>query len=255
VPSRSRSYGAGLMPARRLFASIHDVAPRFEREIEALIELVAPHAGNRVALLVVPNHWEQSPVVPGSPFAGRLRGWAEAGFEIFLHGFYHHDLASHDRVSDRLRSRWMTAGEGEFLGLTKDEAKARIQTGRSLVEDVVGLPIAGFVAPAWLYGRGALEALAECEVPIAEDHLKVWSPKSGAVLSRSPVITWASRTRMRQRSSLMAAAALRRLPMRDLRIGLHPGDCGSPRLMGSIETTLRVAARGRRASAYSELLA
>jgi len=243
------------MPARRLIASIHDVAPRFEREIEALIELVAPHAGNRVALLVVPNHWEQSPVVPGSPFAGRLRGWAEAGFEIFLHGFYHHDLASHDRVSDRLRSRWMTAGEGEFLGLTKDEAKARIQTGRSLVEDVVGLPIAGFVAPAWLYGRGALEALAECEVPIAEDHLKVWSPKSGAVLSRSPVITWASRTRMRQRSSLMAAAALRRLPMRDLRIGLHPGDCGSPRLMGSIETTLRVAARGRRGSAYSELLA
>jgi predicted deacetylase len=184
-----------------------------------------------------------------------LRGWAEAGFEIFLHGFYHRDLASHDRVSDRLRSRWMTAGEGEFLGLTKDEAKARIQTGRSLVEDVVGLPIAGFVAPAWLYGRGALEALAECEVPIAEDHLKVWSPKSGAVLSRSPVITWASRTGMRHRSSLMAAAALRRLPMRDLRIGVHPGDCGSPRLMGSIETTLRVAARGRRASAYSELLA
>jgi len=243
------------MPARRLFASIHDVAPRFEREIEGLIDLLAPHAGNRVALLVVPNHWDQSPILSGSPFAGRLRGWAESGFEIFLHGFYHRDLARHDRVSDRLRSRWMTAGEGEFLGLTRDEAKARIQAGQAILEDVTGFPIAGFVAPAWLYGRGAVEALAECEVPIAEDHLSVWSPKSGAVLSRSPVITWASRTRIRLRSSLMAAAALRRLPMRDLRIGVPPADCRSPRLLSSIETTLRVAARHRQASGYSELLA
>ena len=243
------------MPARRLFASIHDVAPRFEREIEGLIDLLAPHAGNRVALLVVPNHWDQSPILAGSPFASRLRGWAESGFEILLHGFYHRDLARHDRVSDRLRSQWMTAGEGEFLGLTRDEAKARIQAGRALLEDVTGFPIAGFVAPAWLYGRGAVEALAECEVPIAEDHLSVWSPRSGAVLSRSPVITWASRTRMRLRSSLMAAAALRRLPLRDLRIGVHPADCGSPRVLSSIEATLRVATRRRNASAYSELLA
>src|SRR5512144_2656144 len=192
------------MPARRLIASIHDVAPRFEHEVEKLIDILAPHSGNRVALLVVPNHWGQSPIVSGSPFARRLRGWAEMGFDIFLHCFYHRDLARHDRVADRLRSRWMTAGEGEFLGLTKDEAKTRIEAGRSLVEDVTGLPIAGFIAPAWLYGRGALDALAECEIAIAEDHLRVWSPKSGVILSRSPVITWASRSRMRLRSSLMA---------------------------------------------------
>ena len=243
------------MAARRLIASIHDVAPRFEREIEGLVDLLAPHVGNRVALLVVPNHWDQSPILSGSPFARRLRGWAESGFEIFLHGFYHRDLARHDRVSDRLRSRWMTAGEGEFLSLTRDEATARIRAGQALLEDVTGFPIAGFVAPAWLYGRGAVEALAECEVPIAEDHFSIWSPRSGAVLSRSPVITWASRTRMRLRSSLMAAAALRRLPVRDLRIGVHPADCRSPRLLSSIETTLRVAARHRQASGYSELLA
>jgi len=242
------------MPARRLIASIHDVAPRFEREIEGLIGLLSPHVSNRIALLVVPNHWDQSPIVAGSPFAGRLRGWAESGFEIFLHGFYHRDLARHGRVSDRLRSRWMTAGEGEFLGLTRDEAKARIQAGQALLEDVTGRSIAGFVAPAWLYGPGAVEALAECDVPIAEDHLSVWSPRSGAVLSRSPVITWASRTKLRLRSSLIAAAALRRLPIRDLRIGVHPADFHSSRLLRSIGTTLRVAARRRRPSGYSDLL-
>src|SRR6185369_7013491 len=99
------------------------------------------------------------------------------------------------------------------------------------------------------------EALAECAIPIAEDHLSVWSPRSGAILSRSPVSTWASRTGIPLRPSLVTAAALRRLPMRDPRIGVNPADCGSPRLLSSIETTLRVAARGRQASAYSELLA
>lgn len=242
------------MPVQRLIASIHDVSPRFEREIEGLIDLLAPHVGNRIALLVVPNHWDQSPIIPGSQFAGRLRSWAEAGFEIFLHGFYHRDRSRHERVYDRLRSRWMTDGEAEFLGLTKPDAKARIQIGRALLEDVTGLPIAGFVAPAWLYGSGAREALAESGVPIAEDHLAVWSPTSGAILSSSPVLTWASRTKVRLLSSLMAAAVLRRLPLRDMRIGVHPADCGSARLLDSIETTLRIALRRRRASAYSELL-
>jgi hypothetical protein len=52
----------------------------------------------------------------------------------------------------------------------------------------------------------------------------------------------------------MAAAVLRRLPFRDMRMGVHPADCGSARLLDSIETTLRIALRRRRASAYSELL-
>jgi len=41
--------------------------------------------------------------------------------------------------------------------------------------------------------------------------------------------------------------------MRDLRIGVHPGDCCSERLLESIQTTFRIAARSRRPSAYSDL--
>jgi predicted deacetylase len=243
------------MPScRRLLASIHDVSPRFEGEVEQLLDLVRPHVGNRLALLVVPNHWRQSPIAPGSAFATRLRGWAEAGFEIFLHGMYHQDEARHDRQSDRLRAQWMTAGEGEFLGLPKREAADRIQSGQSLLEDITGQPIAGFIAPAWLYGPGAIEALAESGLSIAEDHMKVWSPKTGDTLSRSPVITWASRSRARRLASVGAASALRHLPVRDLRIGVHPGDASAPRLLRSIATTLRVAASARQPARYSDLL-
>jgi predicted deacetylase len=241
-------------PDRLLLASIHDVSPRFEGDVDRLADLLRPYVGDRGALLVVPNHWGDAPIVPHSPFAARLRGWAEAGFEIFLHGFFHRDQARHERATDRFRARVMTAREGEFLGLDRSDAAARIDEGRSLVEDITGRPIAGFVAPAWLYGAGALEALSAARVPIAEDHMHVWSPATGKQLATGPVITWASRTRPRLVSSLVAAAALRRMPLRVLRIGVHPPDVHHPALVRSIEATLAHAARTRRASAYGELL-
>ena len=238
-----------------LLASIHDVSPRFEGEIDRLLDLLNPHVDGRLALLVVPNHWGDAPIVPGSRFATRLRGLAEDGFEMFLHGLYHRDDARHEAATTRLRAGLMTAGEGEFLGLSRAEASARIASGRTLLEDVIGRRIDGFVAPAWLYGRGTLEALEDAAVPIAEDHFRVWSPASGRQLARAPVITWASRTRIRLASSLAAAAALRHAPLEVLRIGVHPPDVGHPAIVRSIGKTFTSAARRRRPARYSDLLA
>src|SRR3954453_8675965 len=124
-------------PNRLLLASIHDVSPRFESEVDRLLDLLAPHVGSQLAMLVVPNHWGNAPIIPGSAFAGRLRSWAEQGIEMFLHGFTHRDEAQYSSASDRARARFMTAGEGEFLGLSQAEAAARIKYGRGLIEGVI----------------------------------------------------------------------------------------------------------------------
>jgi hypothetical protein len=241
-------------PNRLLLASVHDVSPRFEGEVDRLIDLLAPHVGTRLAMLVVPNHWGDAPIVPGSAFASRLRSWAEQGIEMFLHGFTHRDEAEYSGVADRMRARFMTASEGEFLGLSHAEAAARIKDGRVLIESVIGRPIDGFVAPAWLYGDGAREALKQSAIPLAEDHLRVWSPATGAELAWGPVITWASRTRFRLLSSLAAAAVLRHAPLQVLRIGVHPPDVRHPALVGSIGRTFTAARRNRRAARYRDLL-
>jgi predicted deacetylase len=241
-------------PDRLLLASVHDVSPRFEGEVDRLLTMLRPHVGDRVAMLVVPNHWGGAPIRPGTPFASRLREWADAGTEIFLHGYFHRDEARHKRGPDRFRAHVLTANEGEFLGLSRGDAAARIAEGRALLEDVIGRPIHGFVAPAWLYGSGAREALADCAMPIAEDHLSVWSPRTGERLARGPVITWASRSRWRLASSLAAAAALRHAPIDVLRVGVHPPDVRHPALVRSIETTLSTAVASRRAARYSDLL-
>ncbi|HEX5238769.1 MAG TPA: DUF2334 domain-containing protein [Sphingomicrobium sp.] len=242
-------------PHRLLLASIHDVSPRFESEIDRLLDVLTPHVGHRLAMLVVPNHWDRAPILPGSPFASRLRSWADLGIEMFLHGFFHRDTSSHERARDRLRARFLTAGEGEFLGLSQEQASIRLHDGQALLEDVIGRPMDGFVAPAWLYGPGALAALAHSSMPIAEDHMRVWNPATARLLARGPVITWASRTPLRLASSLFASAALRRSPMKVLRVGVHPPDVHHPAIVRSIEQTMRIALSRRRAAGYADLLA
>src|SRR3954462_7921657 len=101
APPSCRKWSA--MPARPdrlLLASIHDVSPRFESEVDRLLDLLQPHVGERLAMLVVPNHWGDAPIRPGSPFASRLRSWADRGIEMFLHGYFHQDEAKHVRAGD-----------------------------------------------------------------------------------------------------------------------------------------------------------
>ncbi|HEY6868335.1 MAG TPA: DUF2334 domain-containing protein, partial [Novosphingobium sp.] len=82
-----------------------------------------------------------------------------------------------------------------------------------------------------------------------------WDATSGTVLARGPVITWASRSRRRQLSSL-AAAALARAGLRGIkvaRVAVHPGDTTVPALLDSISRTYRAFARGRTAGRYAQL--
>ena len=132
---------------KRLLVSIHDVGPRFETEVVRLTELLAERLGGAAfAMLVVPNHWGDSPLAADRPFAARLRRWAEQGVEMFVHGWFHRDDSPHSGLSG-LKARHMTAGEGEFLGLTAAEAARRMGDGKALIEDIIGSPPARFINP------------------------------------------------------------------------------------------------------------
>jgi predicted deacetylase len=242
---------------KRLLASIHDVGPAFEEPVDRLVERLERHlGGSRFAMLVVPDHWGRHPLVRGSTFAGKLRRWADAGVEMFVHGWYHRDRAEHAGIA-RFKARHMTASEGEFLGLTEAEAARRMADGRALVEDLTGHAAAGFIAPAWLYGPGAQAALERSGFALAEDHMHVWSPRSNATLARGPVVTWASRSAARTASSLAFAAlaptALR--PLDTVRVAVHPGDVTKASILASIDATLAAFRARRQVGRYQDLLA
>lgn len=241
---------------RSLLASIHDVSPGVEREVDRLAGLLTDTLRcSSFAMLVVPNHWGRHPIRSGTPFANRLRAWSESGIEMFVHGWYHKDTVEHHGISG-LKARYMTASEGEFLGLSYSEAACRMEDGRSLVEDIIGRKTAGFIAPAWLYGSGATDALRDSSFDIAEDHMKVWIPQTGEVVARGPVITWASRSTARTASSLAFAALARQMlhPLRTVRVAVHPGDVTKQSILSSIEITLRCFGKRRKVGSYQSLL-
>jgi hypothetical protein len=149
----------------------------------------------------------------------------------------------------------MTAGEGEFSALDEAEATRRLVAGRAVVEDAIGRPVAGFIAPAWLYGPGALAAIRAQRFAMAEDHMKVWRPTDGKVLARGPVITWASRSRPRITSSLFFAGLARYglQPLPTVRVAVHPGDTSVPALLDSIDRTIATLLPGRIVARYGDL--
>lgn len=242
--------------SKLLLASIHDVGPRFEREVGQLADLLSGILGGpKFAMLVVPDHWGEAPLAENKAFQARLRGWAEQGIEMFVHGWFHKDLAEHAGAA-AFKAKHMTAGEGEFLGLSRDVAAQRMADGRKLIEDAIGREVAGFIAPAWLYGQGAREALAESGFALAEDHMRVWRPADGKVLAKGPVITWASRSVPRQLSSRFFSGLARHAlhGQKVMRIAVHPGDTTVPALLSRIAATYSAFARRRPAGRYADLL-
>ncbi len=241
---------------KRLLVSIHDVGPRFEREVDQLAQRLENRIGaGKYAMLVVPDHWGEAPLAGNRAFQARLRSYAESGVEMFVHGWFHRDYADHTGTA-YLRAKYMTASEGEFLGLSAEVAAQRMADGRALVEDAIGRPAAGFIAPAWLYGPGARDALARSGFALAEDHMRVWQPSTGAIVARGPVITWASRSPARTASSLAFASLARTAlqPLRNVRIAVHPGDTTKDSILSSIDRTIRSFLKGREPARYRDLV-
>jgi uncharacterized protein len=241
---------------KRLLASIHDVTPYHAARLDRLVPLVERIVGaGRYALLVVPDFHRSGLLRDNLAFANRLRSWADAGCEIFLHGFSHLDESQHVSRAAQIKAERLTAGEGEFLGLDYNDATSRLQDGRSMLEDIIGRPVAGFIAPAWLYGSDSLKALVDQGFSLAENHFRVWNPQTDAVLARGPVITYASRSLPRLASSILWSriATIALTKAQTVRFAVHPHDVDSPRLMREIERALQAFTATHAPSAYADL--
>lgn len=241
---------------KRLLVAIHDVTPEHAWRFDQLNAMVEAAIGpGKAALFAVPDFHRRSKIGSDPSFSAKLRRMADAGCEVFLHGYFHQDSSSHAGKPQSWKARYLTAGEGEFLGAEYAEATRLLTDGRNAVEDVIGRPVAGFVAPAWLYSEATKQAIVDLGFPLAEDHFRVWEPHSKAVLTRGPVVTYASRTPMRLLSSLIwsrvAGVVLKPSPV--VRVGIHPHDTGAPELISEIARTLGHFASSHVPSRYADL--
>ena len=230
---------------------LHDVASSTRAACLRTLEAVAQVAEVPTTLLVVPRHHGES-ATPELIDWLRLR--STKGDELALHGWSHRDELASVGFVDRLRRQVYTRGEGEFWALSEREATRRIEAGIAWFREN-GWPLAGFVAPAWLLGPGAWQALAtqrfEYTATLRE---LVHLPGRGRVTSQS--VVYSTSSAWRRQTSLLWNAAVARLERGNplLRLELHPRDADFADIRRSWQKVLARALRDRRAVTVADFM-
>jgi len=243
--------------APEVLVSLHDVSPRHALRCREILSWLKEQGVPPVALLVVPNFHGQWPLHEFPDFVSEISQWAEAGHELVLHGCRHIEEAPPPggELDTRLRRRFLTGGEGEFLALSPEEVQARLNEAME-IWNRCGLPVPeGFIPPAWLHNANLDPVLAELGIRWTENHAGVRRP-CGAV-HEVPVISWASRDPLRRMGSRLVCPSLELAwrPRPVLRIAIHPHDFDWRTLRRSIDAVMGRVARRRQFLSYSDFAA
>ena len=235
-----------------LLVTIHDVTPALRPRVERLWAICSAH-GVVPGLLVIPDWHGVAPIEGDPSFLAWVRARAAEGAEIFLHGERHDEVGLPRTWRDSLRAVGRTAGEGEFLTLDHDAARARIDRGVSRLR-AAGLAPIGFVPPAWLAKPATHMAARDAGLAVSEDAATIYAHARGGAYA-SPVLRWSARGALRSWASVVQARARWRLQRRArvMRIALHPGDLANTSVERSIETALAAWVRDRAPGRYAAL--
>lgn len=242
--------GAG-RPA--LCVSIHDVAPATWDDCRRLHDAVRAVADIDLTWLVVPCY--RGNRSRSAAMESYLAQAIDAGHEMALHGFTHHDDAAAAPAGAWL-ARWSrgvyASREGEFAALNETQARRRIALGRAWFA-ARGWPLAGFIAPAWLLSTGAWRALQQEPDTASRSaflYTTTWSRfhflhPAQALWAPSLVYTARNRTgRVFSPCAIDVAQQLqRRAPL--VRLSLHPQDARHPALMRHMQRVLAALLRQR----------
>lgn len=238
--------------AAALCVSLHDVAPATWPQCEQLLQAIRAVAPIPLTWLVVPAYHRQ-PVADAAAFDRALEARLAAGDELALHGYSHLDEgppASGWR--QKFLRRIYTTSEGEFSAIDVTEAGRRIEQGLDWFAQR-RWPVAGFVAPAWLLGPGAWQALRQFPFRYTTTLRYFYAlPERRALLSPSLVYAarnGSSRWLSTRRNSLLARALTSR-PL--VRLGLHPKDAAYPQLLRQCQQLLEQLLEQRQALTKAE---
>ena len=245
VPPRP-GQAAGAPPL--LCVSIHDVAAATWADSARLAAALREVADIPLSWLVVPCYHgrrDDETVLRAGLDAALARG-----DELVLHGYTHLDTEAR---GGGLRERFLrgvyTRREGEFAALGADEARRRIEKGVEWFRER-GWKAAGFVAPAWLMGKGAWEALDDFGFAYTTTFTRFHLLGDGAGQALfAPSLVYAARNRGGRALSPVVADLVAhwqaQAPL--VRLSLHPPDVRHPRLLAHAQDLVERLLRTRRA--------
>lgn len=134
---------------KEFIVSVHDVEPRFQQELTAVVDALQPRVGKAMSAAVVAEPTEKF----GSPdFQSLVK---ENFTEIALHGFSHQSRLRWDPIS------LLTNRANEFSWMPQSQAKVRLHLGQEALNRSLGAPASVFIPPAWCLGAITIQTAAD----------------------------------------------------------------------------------------------
>lgn len=247
---------------KQLVVSMHDVSPRTRETFTAMLADLATLGVARTSLLVIPDHHHQGHMLADAGFCRWLEGLARQGHELVIHGYYHQRPGRADETWwQRGITRVYTQGEGEFYDLPRAEAARRLAAAKADFAKLDGPAPVGFIAPAWLLGEEAGQAVLEAGFHYTtyltgvQDYRAGQGNGGGFIPARTLVYS-CQRAWRRAASLAWNAALFRRLRGQPLlRLSLHPPDFVHARIWQQVRRVVQEATKERDVTTYQRFLA
>lgn len=213
-----------LPASRSVLLVLHDVAPETWPDYQPFVEAVDAMGQIPMTLLVVPDFHKRNAVEQAPAFCKHMDRRLLRGDELALHGYFHADDGPPPRTPRDYFMRRIYTWEGEFHGLSQEQALQRLVAGIDVFERM-NWPLTGFVAPAWLMSDGTRQALRQLPLRYTSDPQHLYRLPDFTRIN-APGLVWSARSRWRRGLSRLICSLQehRQRQAETLRLGLHPVD-------------------------------
>lgn len=241
---------------KRLQLTVHDVSPAHEATLRKIHSALRELGAGRYSMLVVPDYHGRWPLEEFPGFCRWLRELEKNGVEVVLHGFKHIAGSPPLSISERIRSALFTRGEGEFLGLDEKAAEKLLLEGRAVLKRTLGIEVNGFVAPAWLYSRSSIAALARTGFTFAESRWRIWDPRTDRTILRMPAVNYAGGGSLKRYSAAfwVTVSGIVLRGSQTVRFSIHPCDFEDGVRQKAVIERLKTLLERRETVSFSDLL-
>ena len=239
-----------------IVVSLHDVAPCTQQIVSAIISELSAHGVRVCSVLVVPDYHHEGLFAGHREFVRWLRALEADGHEIVIHGYFHErPHQTNETLRDKFVTRFYTQNEGEFYDLSYEEALRRITTARDEFR-TLGLKPRGFIAPAWLLGNEAEQAVRDAELEYTTRLRTVCDLRSESTFPARTLVYSVHNNCRRALSRSWNAALFRLLKSKPLlRISIHPPDYSQPAIWKQILGFIAATKGARSATTYQDWIA
>lgn len=242
--------------ADSVVVSLHDVSPCTQQISSTIISELSAHGVRVCSVLVVPDYHHEGLFSRDREFVKWLRALEADGHEVVIHGYFHERPPQRkEALRDKFMTRLYTRNEGEFYDLSYEEALRRITAARDEFR-VLGLKPRGFIAPAWLLGKEAEQAVRDAELEYTTRLRSVCDLRAESIFPARTLVYSVHNNWRRALSRSWNAALFCLLKTKPLlRISIHPPDYSQPTIWKQILGFIAATKRARTATTYQDWIA